>query len=184
MEESTHSVCNLARGETGLSTRAGASKRSGSLSAASFPRDAMDGNKEGRLLGRLSLKPNANSPKFGKDAAISRWGSFNLSSTGRSKISSYKRLIGRSGIYETCRRDGSVAAGSCASSDDPLPSTLQDALLNSKGVSHFSQTPPSTSIGDCTLAGPGCDVDGVWRPTSCAAGSCGGWGGTWEVGRS
>ena len=116
----------------------------------------------------------------GKSAQISQFGSYKLGGESNlSKIIDYIDLRGRSGIWETCRRDSLSAPGSCT---DPLagalPKVLTDALSSQAGTAHFSQMARAPTVGlgslrddsaaECSL-GLGCDDDGIWRPKACAA---------------
>ena len=117
----------------------------------------------------------------GKSAQISQFGSFNLGSASNlSKITGYTDLRGRSGIYETCRRDSLSALGSCTTPlAGALPKMLIGALSSQAGTAHFSQMARAPTVGfgslrsdgaaECSL-GLGCDDGDIWRPPACAAG--------------
>ena len=126
----------------------------------------------GALHAALEVWPQA------KSAQLSQFGSYDLGgASNRSEVTRYTNLVGRSGIYETCRRDSLSALGSCT---DPLasalPKMLTDALsIGQAGVAHFSHTAhaPNAGVGTPTSAaecniGLGCDGN-IWRPPACAA---------------
>ena len=119
----------------------------------------------------------------GKSAQISQFGSYNLGGSYKSnlsKITRYTDLRGRSGVFETCRRDSLSALGSCI---DPLagalPKMLTGAFSSQAGTAHFSQMARAPTVGfgslrsdgraaECSL-GLGCADGDIWRPPACAA---------------
>ena len=95
----------------------------------------------------------------GKSAQISQFGSYNLGGSYKSnlsKITRYTDLRGRSGVFETCRRDSLSALGSCI---DPLagalPKMLTGAFSSQAGTAHFSQMARAPTVGFGSLRSDG-----------------------------
>jgi len=144
----------------------------GAVWKSSDTADLYEAVSTGALHAALEVWPQA------KSAQLSQFGSYDLGgASNRSEVTRYTNLVGRSGIYETCRRDSLSALGSCT---DPLasalPKMLTDALsIGQAGVAHFSHTAhaPNAGVGTPTSAaecniGLGCDGN-IWRPPACAA---------------